>query len=388
MLTKLRFQNWRSLQDVTIENLTPLTVLIGANSSGKTNVIDGLYFLREANTTTLLQSVESRGGLEKIHTLGVNLDDPLEIAITYQHGANIPEIEYSIALTPSSKTIVQSHEVLHHGTRTFEMSSKHNSVQVVDRADRDFVVLPTRVDLDKTLLGTYGGLDTAIELSEIYSFIADRWQMLAENFGPSISVPSRYSGNPRLINRDADNLPFILHFMLRYDPDTYRRLLADVQLLVGHIEKLSVQANDRETRFYIQERNQLHGEAPTISAGTARLVAMLTAYYALDIGPRASMPGLVVIEEPDTALNPWILRDFVGFLRRAVEGEYPRQFILTTHNPALLDYFEPDEVRLVTRDEQGISHVQAIPEQLKTIWEDPIALGEVWMTNAFGDMPL
>jgi predicted ATPase len=62
----------------------------------------------------------------------------------------------------------------------------------------------------------------------------------------------------------------------------------------------------------------MHGgkEAPTISAGTARLLAMLTAYYALDVRlAQIQMPGLVVIEEPDTALNPWLLRNFVEQLR-------------------------------------------------------------------------
>lgn len=57
-----------------------------------------------------------------------------------------------------------------------------------------------------------------------------------------------------------------------------------------------------------------------------------------------SLPGLVVIEEPDTALNPWLFSKFVDQIRTYVKADEdrPRQFILTTHNPTLLNVFEPD----------------------------------------------
>ena len=100
------------------------------------------------------------------------------------------------------------------------------------------------------------------------------------------------------------------------------------------------------------------------------------------------LPGLVVIEEPDTALNPGLLQKFVSLLRDYTERENsPQQFILTTHNPAFLNYFEPEEVRVVERDEQGYTHVHRIPDHIKNIWLDEYALGEVWTTNSFGGLP-
>ncbi|MFN8418233.1 MAG: AAA family ATPase [Anaerolineae bacterium] len=61
MLTSLRFKNWRSLAEQTI-NFTPITVLIGANSAlTKSNIIDALYFLREAITTDPENAMRVRG---------------------------------------------------------------------------------------------------------------------------------------------------------------------------------------------------------------------------------------------------------------------------------------------------------------------------------------
>lgn len=100
------------------------------------------------------------------------------------------------------------------------------------------------------------------------------------------------------------------------------------------------------------------------------------------------MPGLVVIEEPDTALNPGLLRNFVEQLRNYTEDpERPRQFILTTHNPYFLNWFKPDEVRIVERDEQGYTSVQPISEAVRSILLDKYPLGEVWTTRAMGGVP-
>jgi predicted ATPase len=83
MLTRLRFRNWRSLRDVTIE-LSPITVFIGANSSGKTNIVDALYFLRDALESNVREAVFVRQGLEKIRTLGADQNAPVEIELSYE----------------------------------------------------------------------------------------------------------------------------------------------------------------------------------------------------------------------------------------------------------------------------------------------------------------
>ena len=44
MLKSVRFVNWKSFRDATL-HIDPLTVLIGGNSSGKSNAIEGLQLL-------------------------------------------------------------------------------------------------------------------------------------------------------------------------------------------------------------------------------------------------------------------------------------------------------------------------------------------------------
>jgi len=45
MLKEIHFKNWKSFKSATLY-IDQITVLIGANASGKSNLVEGLEFLR------------------------------------------------------------------------------------------------------------------------------------------------------------------------------------------------------------------------------------------------------------------------------------------------------------------------------------------------------
>src|SRR5438128_1140175 len=109
MLTHLHFKNWRSLRDVTVDNLTPITVFIGPNSSGKTNIADGLFFVQDVLETPMTEQVMYwRGGYEKIHFAGTDLNEPIGITLTF-NPEHETELTYSMQL---ENEFVPLHEVL------------------------------------------------------------------------------------------------------------------------------------------------------------------------------------------------------------------------------------------------------------------------------------
>ena len=367
MLTQLKFKNWRSLKDETIDFTTPITVFIGANSSGKTNILDALYFLRYVLKEDDKQAIYNWGGSRRIRNLHAGEDQPVNLEFSYLSSDGVlytqrTEIKFTINFIPSGN----------------------------DRFPVEFPQFSSRIVNNKPICNPDNPANEIEALQEYHdTFVQKRWQMLDENFIPPLSIPFGNNPDLYLIERTANNFPAMLNFMQQTRPDLYEELMFDFRWLLGHVESGSVNRDDRETRLLLTEKSAPEREAPSVSAGTARLLAMLTAYYALDMR-YAEMPGLVVIEEPDTALNPWIVEKFVEQLRSYVDREHhPRQFILTTHNPHMLDFFEPEEVRIVERDEQGYTTVKRIPEHIKEIWlkDGEYSLGEVWLTNSFGGMP-
>src|SRR5262245_35587402 len=87
MLTQLRFKNWRSLQDVVIDDLQPINVFIGANSSGKTNMLDALYFLRDAIGGSVIEAFSKRIKPNISRTIGIPLSEPLELELSFRSQA-------------------------------------------------------------------------------------------------------------------------------------------------------------------------------------------------------------------------------------------------------------------------------------------------------------
>ena len=64
-LLELHVENFRSLRDVTIP-LGPLTVLVGANGVGKSNVLKVFDLLADIIRTDLEPALESRGGFDEV----------------------------------------------------------------------------------------------------------------------------------------------------------------------------------------------------------------------------------------------------------------------------------------------------------------------------------
>lgn len=368
-----------------------ITVFIGANSSGKSNLLDALYFLRDITTDGVPVALQNRGGVNKVRIVQLSSDpEPTELEIVFKRVSGGSAVTYNAQFkfeNPLS-LIPKVVEQLYDGDRLCLRSGFEPDAMIGDPKSDKLVLAPYQPDrFGQTALWAYGRVPSYEPIHLAYQYITQRWQMLDENFMPPVTIS--YPTDERalwVIDRCADNLPLILDFMAHEYPELFGDLQADLGWLLGYVRQLELQTNGRETQLLIHEQALPGSPAPTISAGTARLLAMLTAYYLLEVRDR-DLPGLVVLEEPDTALNPWLLERFVDQLRGYTSGDSSRQFILTTHNPRLLDYFDPAEIRIVNRDEMGFTTVNTVPTDITDIWLDEFGLGEVWTTGSIGGVP-
>lgn len=399
MLKHFKLKNWRSLRDLHLDDLTPLTVLIGANSAGKSNILDALRFLQYASTEGhrgIVGALRYRwGGPDQVLTQGVPISESIRLEFTYQPAPTSPDVRSytTFRFTGQDAPYINYEGGLYEGD------------QLISGGDE--LALPlTGMSLPPKVFAAGDWLDRGSALhAYTTTYITRRWQFLDEGFTPQLAVPSQAEvGDLYRLNPDASNLPYVLDLMRATHHDLFTQLLDDMRWLLAHVADVQTLQTSQELRIALTETRDDPILAPTVSAGTARLVAMLAAYYVLDMDRNpiavrrhddnrayadlekvvAQMPGVVLIEEPDTALNPGLMGRFVELLRTYTEREdVQRQFILTTHNPALLNHLTPDEVRVVTRDEEGTTQVQRIPEHIKDIWLDEYGLGEVWLSNAF-----
>lgn len=384
MLTRLKLSNWRSVKSAAID-FTPITVFIGANASGKTNILDAIRFRRDSLQRGLV-SVVTELGYRRIQTDTPKNDEPVEMEYTYHIGISTRPVHEILTLKFDKRTA------------PFLLSSKlYEGDECVQDESYE---LPIR-DMIEVPHFTYDENEAKafhhrrILLENIHPVILKRWQILGDNFAPPLRLSGREGGSAFVLEPDARNMLRILDFMYQSFPDLYDKLQADLSWILDFIESVDVWQQDEETRLLVREKART---APTVSMGTSRLLAMLTAFYALDMPQSTSdmllsdvltpdMPGLVVIEEPDTGLNPLLLKRLVEQIRNYVEGDHPRQVIMTTHNPQFLNAFQPEEVRIVERNEDGFTTVKNVPDHISNIWLDEYGLGDVWLTRSLGGVP-
>ena len=95
-VTSVAVKNYRALRDVTLPNLTPLTVLLGPNGSGKSTVFDVFAFLSECFTDGIRKAWDRRGRFRELRSRGS--DGPVAIELKYRERPRTPLITYHLEI--------------------------------------------------------------------------------------------------------------------------------------------------------------------------------------------------------------------------------------------------------------------------------------------------
>ena len=105
-------------------------------------------------------------------------------------------------------------------------------------------------------------------------------------------------------------------------------------------------------------------------------------------------PRLLAVDNADHGLNPRLARALIKNLSQWVlENPQPRQLLLTTHNPQVLDGLpiQDDRVRLftVSRTNSGRTVVRrvGVNEKLLAMAKDGWTLSRLWLMGHLGGVP-
>lgn len=187
---------------------------------------------------------------------------------------------------------------------------------------------------------------------------------------------------------DGQNIANLFDTLTREQQEAF---VADFVKLVPVYADIKARALRGEKRLQFEDlwERGLWYEPHQVSDGTLLAAAFVALVYQRDT------PDLIVIEDPDHGLHPYLLQQVVELLRAVSAGAIgprPVQVVCTTHSKALLDYLEPNEARFISRDrETGETKMRRAPTD-NPKWREVYSrfgesLGDLWMTGSLGGVP-
>jgi predicted ATPase len=169
-------------------------------------------------------------------------------------------------------------------------------------------------------------------------------------------------------DRSGNRLAQVLHTLLSDRSPFYDEIEDVLKRAIKETEKLlSPLTEGRETYVAIKEK---YFESPfdyfQLSDGTLSFLAHLAVLF------NPNPPSLVCFEEPENHIHPGLFELLVNMCKRA-----KTQVIISTHAPYLVDWVEPEDIKVVEKEE-GMTKLCALDKgKLKKALEEKIPLGEL-----------
>lgn len=348
-LTRVVLRNYKSIAACDVK-LSPLTYLVGANGSGKSNFIDALHFVRDALNGSLDNAINERGGLSEVRRRSSGHPTHFGIRVEF----NLPTGEqglyaFAVGALPSSGYEVQREECSIGGTGKGPYFLLEHG-KLIKSSETSF---PT-VTADRLALVSASGL--AVFRPVYDALIA----MGFYNLNPKVIRELQKPQDGRLLKPSGENIASVIGHLARTNPDALKiieeYLHAVVPMVhgverqvVGPMESLSFQQDMAGAKYPWKFLAQ------NMSDGTLRALGVLTALFQ---GNSDHSPSLIGIEEPETALHPAASAALREALVRAAERT---QVLVTSHSPDLLDDLAiPADALLVVASEEGATRVALV----------------------------
>lgn len=333
-LMSATIQNFKSLGDVHL-NFRDLTILVGANASGKSNSLDALNFFKKILNAPTLPPVEY---MDTILRMG---EKQIYYQITIEDDEINQKAEYSISLSLSEKnTLINKEYLLVNGIEVININNGKGIVN--DENGTNSQTYNSEADgLALKDAGKYGNKPFTKKLA---SYIKD-WKFYDVD-------PYKVREYPRMLKMintpqsreeeeiipslgySASKSQEILQYWAKYDENLFDQISQELDNIIN-IRLNKQEGKDGKPVITVIEEDDKKLALSNLSNGTLRLVAYLIMLYQSDI------PTLIGIEEPEINFHPGILKDIANLIKRLSKRT---QVIFTTHSSQLLDCFSTEEI--------------------------------------------
>jgi len=351
-------------------DLQPITVMLGANGAGKSNLVSFFKMLNYITTGALQQYVADQGFADSLLYFGAKITSEVSARLRFEDARAKDEYAFVLGRDATGRLFLRDETIVYHAAgrdkpRIRNLGGGVRESQLKEAADRG----------DQTCQVVYNLLSHC----QVFQF---------HDTSATARIRSEgYIDDARFLRSDGGNLAAFLRGLRNRNGGKryYDRIVRHIQLAVPQFADFDLEPsieNERYVRLNWREKGSDYLFGPhQLSDGSLRFMALTTLF----MQPPNLRFQVIIVDEPELGLHPAAISALAGMVKAATPAT---QVILATQSSRLVDEFTADQVMIVERDEKLPRTVfRRLNEQDLGEWLERYCLSELWEKNVLGGRP-
>ncbi len=367
---KLKSVEIKGYKSISFDNplhleLGDVNILLGANGSGKSNIISFFKMLSYMMSGSLQLFVEQSGTNQKFLYYGSKKTPTLYSELRFENSISYDIYKFSLTHAIPDRLIISTEEIEwgkikeQNKSRTIPLESNYKESGLIGAADQ----------ASRTVRKILANC-------KVYQF-----------HDSSLTGPLRQSStvdSAHYLQSEGNNLASFLLYLKQNFEESYRRIVNCIQMVVPQFKDfylepangyVSLKWTDISPNDYILSSDQF-------SDGSIRFIALA----ALLLQPSKTMPNVIIIDEPELGLHPYGISQLIEMIK---DASIHAQIIIATQSPALIDGFDVNSITVIERDEEKqCTGSSKLNENELHEWLENYTVSELWDKNVIGGRPV
>jgi predicted ATPase len=371
-LSSVALRNFKAIRKTGALRLTPLTVFIGNNGSGKSSVIEGLETLRTFVIEDIDAAMQMWRGIEHVRNKAARRQSlptaggeqrsskPITFRLRGRVAAETAVITCELNETENENVLYVQKEIVAVGRQAVVRDSD-NKVHVDGKFD--------------SVLKPPGKSVMSLSLLHALKDYIQQWQFLTlwpQAMGNP--VPQTRARGEVSLAKDGSNIAEYLSDIRTRDPAAFEGIVETLRYVLPCATDMQPALTSELERTVYLQMTEGDFEVPgwLLSTGTLRILTLLAVLR------HPKPPPLILVEEIENGMDPRTAHLLVEEIQSVVESGRS-QVVATTHSPYLLDLLPLSSIVFVERQDGGDPiFTRPADEKAKRDWAKEFGPGQLY----------
>lgn len=417
-IERLELTNFKSFGEVTID-FHDVNVIVGANASGKSNLLSAFQFLEDIYKYDLTEAINEQGGKDYIKNFKAE-DNFVIITLHFRDGSQkkiantnfsrrYEKLTYTITIwveedfwVLGNEQFILQTEIWYANNKIlelpdFELNKEGGDINIYfpieNLLKNSSVKIPSQLLDNKDLLSPFSTniLDNDrrphtenTTLLHLYGdYLAPSFfDFPVYEFSPYLKNYSSTSSPSSNLQEDGSNISTVIEQIIK-DGQQKNKLIRMLNFTMPVIKDIGVEQEDVANgllpdhlkKWYVNEMYypQKKVTSSVLSQGTARTTATIIALFFSDY-------SIQFFEEPERNIHPSLINALIELF---YDAGREKQIFLTTHSPEVVRFAKQKDIIVVKRNQDGFSEVfyPAEKEEVQVFLNADLNIASLYVDN-------